>query len=501
MKLRYEDYKKIQAMKKAGYNGSQVTKKLGYSQYGVYKVWDMTDDEFLRDKKIMESEFDKYKEFAIEKIKLFPKISNRALIDKIREEFDEEADINYQNFNRYMRGVRVREGFTPADNRRKFRIATQRPPGQLAQVDLGQKIMKTAEGKLIKVYFFGMVLTYSRMKFIYFSPVPFDATRFIYAHDKAFRYFAGRPREIMYDQDRVQVVSENAGQVIFVKEFEKYKQKIGLDIYLCKGSDPDTKGMAENLIRYTKMNFLSNRFYEGVDALNVAAIKWLDRTANFAPHGTTKRSPRRMFEDEQKYLIDYEPQNIDLVKRRPVVVNCVNGIVYKNNRYSIPLDKYGPGDKLMLTQDNETLTITDIQTGEIVIIHTIDNGVGMTKTLPVQKNKPKIYREMMRIVGDTDISKKFIEKVAEQYPRYITEQMRLLKRLLDTFDKLDIIDAMGVATDKNEYSINEVALQVLSGSSFKEADKILPIRSTPYYKEKVSLLDKYSKFVEGEDNE
>lgn len=52
---------------------------------------------------------------------------------------------------------------------------------------------------------------------------PFTAKTFCEAHDRAFRYFGGRPAEIVYDQDRVAVVSENGGDIIFTETFENYK--------------------------------------------------------------------------------------------------------------------------------------------------------------------------------------------------------------------------------------------------------------------------------------
>ncbi len=94
--------------------------------------------------------------------------------------------------------------------------------------------MKTANKRNVRIYFFCMTLPYSRMKFAYFSVDPFDAKMTIDAHIAAFRYFGGRTQMIMYDQDRTMVVSENLGEVIFVKEFEEFIKDTGFSIYLRK---------------------------------------------------------------------------------------------------------------------------------------------------------------------------------------------------------------------------------------------------------------------------
>ena len=75
----------------------------------------------------------------------------------------------------------------------------------------------------LRVYFFVMVLSYSRMKFVYFSYEPFTTASAIEAHKLAFKYFGGRTQTILYDQDRVFVVSDTLGTIIFVNEFEVQK--------------------------------------------------------------------------------------------------------------------------------------------------------------------------------------------------------------------------------------------------------------------------------------
>ena len=48
-------------------------------------------------------------------------------------------------------------------------------------------------GNGIRVYFFTLLLSYSRMKFCYFDRVPFTTETAIKAHEYAFRFLGGRP--------------------------------------------------------------------------------------------------------------------------------------------------------------------------------------------------------------------------------------------------------------------------------------------------------------------
>lgn len=56
------------------------------------------------------------------------------------------------------------------------------------------------------------------------------------------------------------VVSENLGEVIFVKEFEEFIKNTGFPIYLCKGHDPSTKGKVEKTVDFVKYQFLMEEF-------------------------------------------------------------------------------------------------------------------------------------------------------------------------------------------------------------------------------------------------
>ena len=88
------------------------------------------------------------------------------------EEFS-DFDATYSTFNRYVKNLRVQAGLSQPKRIRCIR--DDQPPGYEAQVDFGEYRMRNMYGKETKVYFFCMVLSYSRMKFVYFSPKPFTA--------------------------------------------------------------------------------------------------------------------------------------------------------------------------------------------------------------------------------------------------------------------------------------------------------------------------------------
>ena len=97
----------------------------------------------------------------------------------------------------------------------------------------------------------------------------------------------GRTQTILYDQDKVFVVSEHYGNIILVPEFEDFVQKSGFSVVLCHKRDPQTKGKIGSFVRYIKEGFLQGRLYAGIDSLNSAALEWPDKECNGTTHERT----------------------------------------------------------------------------------------------------------------------------------------------------------------------------------------------------------------------
>ena len=47
---------------------------------------------------------------------------------------------------------------------------------------------------------------------VYFSNIPFTTELAVYAHEKAFEYYGGKPKKILYDQDAVLLLCDRFGK-------------------------------------------------------------------------------------------------------------------------------------------------------------------------------------------------------------------------------------------------------------------------------------------------
>lgn len=89
--------------------------------------------------------------------------------------------------------------------------------------------------------FFAIVLARSRYKFTCFSRRPFDTELAIYAHERAFEYFGGKPEKILYDQDRVLISRENLGDLVLTRKFQTFVREQHFQPVFCHKADPESK--------------------------------------------------------------------------------------------------------------------------------------------------------------------------------------------------------------------------------------------------------------------
>jgi hypothetical protein len=176
-------------------------------------------------------------------------------------------------------------------------------------------------------------------------------------------------------------VSENAGDIILTGEFQAYKLERGFRIYLCRKSDPATKGKVENVVKFVKGNFSKHRVFLNIDTWNEKCLSWLERTGNYNIHNTTKKRPVEVHALEKQHLkpvsslLSFESNIGSSISR---TVQKDNVIKYKSNRYSVPLGTYRPrgNNTVFIEIQEEELIISAAPQGEILAKHRLCNGKG-----------------------------------------------------------------------------------------------------------------------------
>ena len=175
-------------------------------------------------------------------------------MDWLLERFP-DLDVGDSTTRLYVNKIRE-EYYIPKPKKiRHYESVEEQPMGKQMQVDWGETKQKTEEKKEVKLYCICFVLSHSRYKYIEWQDRPFTTRDTIRSHENAFEYYGGMPEEIVYDQDHLITVSENAGDIILTGEFQSYKEQRGFRMYLCRKSDPESKGNIENVVKYVEIQF------------------------------------------------------------------------------------------------------------------------------------------------------------------------------------------------------------------------------------------------------
>ena len=96
---------------------------------------------------------------------------------------------------------------------------------------------------------------HSRCRYVKIYDRPLTTKILIDGLNDCFAYYGGIPHEIVIDQDHLMVVNENKGDIILTNAFQLYKDEMGFNLYVCRKSDPESKGKVENLVNFVKRSF------------------------------------------------------------------------------------------------------------------------------------------------------------------------------------------------------------------------------------------------------
>ena len=432
-------YHEIHKLSRMGFSCSKIARYTVMDSRTVRKYLNMTEDEyekFLIKNQYRHKILSPYENFVREKLGRFPETSSAQIFDWLKEHFPGLPKMSVRTVYNFTMFVRQKYNIPVAINPREYEAVEELPYGYQAQVDFGVYNMRTSGGKRKKVWFFTMVLSRSRMKYVWFSDKPFTSLTTCQAHEKSFSFFNGVPLIIVYDQDRVMVVDENLGDIILTRFFREYTRSRSFKLHFCRKADPECKGKVENVVQYVKKNFLYNRLYHDLDTLNQEALAWLGRTANALEHNSTKRIPASEFLIEKKHLKPYFPMEIHEPEERYYSVRKNNVVAFKSNFYSVPTGTYQKGiTQVVLKERVETIEISTLE-GILICTHKKATGKGQTiSNTNHRRDRSKSIQQMGELVtsqfSSLDKANRYLAEIKSRYPRYMRDQLQYLHKVLE----------------------------------------------------------------------
>lgn len=491
-------YNEIHRLRREGFSNSAIARKLKISRNRVIAYGKMKPDEFHsfalslqnRSKKL-----DPYREIIIEWLKEHPDLTGAQIHDWLNEKLNVDF-VTEGTVRNYVNEVRETCHIPKVISAREYSVVPELPMGQQMQVDFGQIKVQTTEGKEKRLYFICFVLAHSRYKYVEWLDRPFKVTDLIRTHENAFRYFGGRTAEIVYDQDRLLTVSENAGDLMMTKDFTKYQQTRNFKVYLCRKSDPESKGKIEQVVKYVKNNFANNRVYDNLIDWQDACMKWLDRTGNYKIHHNTKKRPVEVYALEKQHLQKVSGTYIF----EEIYHSSITRTIQKDNVirfYTVPVGTYRKGSSNIayIEKNGGDLFIRLQQNGQVLAKHKIAEGKGVIVSNPAHRQRKQTKRELLiqhleEMLGKTDAVEWLIHQILEEYPRHAIDQLKIVQ---------------SVALNHPSFiknAINEMRrLKLKSANDLRDIAMTLEIQSQKKSKNTGSINKKYKDLVAPERKE
>jgi transposase len=435
-------YHQIQRLIREGFSLRAVAKSVGMDYRTVGKYAAMNEVEFtaqLEKRELRQRILHRYEEFIKDRLIASPAATAAQVHDWLKEHHPDFPYVNPKTVYNAVMWLRQKHGIAREEIGREYFAVEELPYGLQAQADFGQYIMRHAETTRKKVYFFVMTLSRSRMKFVRFSPCPFTTATAIDAHEEAFEFFQGIPKQIVYDQDRLFLVDEHMGELLLTQEFKAYVFEQEFSLHFCRKGDPESKGKIENVVKFVKGNFLYGRAYYDIETLQGQALQWLQRTGNGMPHAATRKVPAEEWMIEKGCLTSWAPIKI-LPSYILRFLRKDNTFSYSGNLYSVPQGTYKNKDSAVaIYLRNAELHIYDDQR-QFLCKHTFITTKGY-KIINADHKRDKSQKTNDLITTtaamflDPVLAREYFEMIRKVKSRYFRDQLQVIRGCIHGCDK------------------------------------------------------------------
>lgn len=345
--LKSEEWMDIRVLHREGHSIKAITRMTGRSRNTIRKVvHDKTQHRVPPAQR--PSKLEPYKDYVKERYESCA-LSAVRILEEIRPMGFAGSIIILR---RYLRSLRP-----AAERAKKLTVRYETAPGKQAQADWAYcGRFADAAGRLISIYAFVMVLSFSRMLFVRFT-TSMKLAELIRCHLEAFAFFGGWPEQVLYDNMK----QVRLGPDQWNPQFADFADYYGFVPKTHRIRRPRTKGKVERMVDYVKDNFLNGRSFEGVEHLNAQSDHWLDHTANVRIHGTTGEQPVALWPTERLTPVaSIAPyQLVEYARRKADFESYVR---FDRRRYSVP-PEYA-GKELLVGRRGEQIIV---RSGDCVV--------------------------------------------------------------------------------------------------------------------------------------
>jgi transposase len=241
-------------------------------------------------------------------------------------------------------------------NRGTVRMA-ETEPGEVAEVDFGRLgyLFDKALNRMRVLYALVVTLVFSRYQYVHVTRKQ-DLPALIGGVEDAWEFFGGVTRRLVIDNMRAAVVKSNRYEPIFNRTFLEYSQYQGFIIDPAVARHPQGKATVERQIPYVRENFFKGEEFIDPEHVQREAVKWCTEVAGMRIHGTTRKRPRIVFDEQEKtLLLPLRDERFDIPKWSSCKVHPDHHIRFSNALYSLPTEYIGK--KVEIRADSRLMRI------------------------------------------------------------------------------------------------------------------------------------------------
>lgn len=426
-------YKQVQNLKRQGYSLRMIARELRLNRRTVAKYYSMNEEEYrsyresnlFREKVLL-----RYKDeiLAVYERNEFKKLNMSSLYDYLEERF-RSLPCNEQTLRNFIGYLVKTDKLEIKDGLRTYSQVPQLPLGKQMQLDFGQ--YRCSSG--LKLYIFVAVLSASRYKYIVFQDHPFKTREVINHLLDCFDFFGGIPQEMVIDQDKLLVVSENSGDIIYTNDFKYFIDELNIRMYVCRKRDPESKGKIENVVKYVKNNFLSIRDFKSIEEANGSLSKWLKRRGNGKISQATKQIPALLIEKEREHLrpvVNSIFRKESLIGREERCVNDKACISVSACGYQLPSKYRNQTVEVYITK--QKIFVFDLFSGKEIVSYDLSLIPGKLICRREYKREKETALDDLKAyvckMFPQEPWRQFVDRNFAAYPRYIRDQCIDAKR-------------------------------------------------------------------------
>ncbi len=431
-----------------GWRVGTIARHIGVHHSVVRRVLGMAGE--APDKRRRESIIDPYLSFIQETFERYPRLPASVLYRMVRARGYPGGEDHFRHLVAGMRPRKAAEAY----------LELRTLPGEQAQVDWASFGRHPVEGGERALSAFVMVLSYSRMLYVRFF---FDQRMgsFLEGHVRAFSFFGGCARTLLYDNLKSAVLERFGNAIRFhptLLELAGHYHFQPRPVAVARGNE---KGRVERAIRYLRTSFFPGLVFTSLDDLNRQAERFC---TDVAP---TRRWQKRRevsvadaFVKDRAQLVALPGDCFPAAEVVEVTAGKTPYVRFDSNRYSVPHDRVRR--QLMVRANSLEVKIFDRD--KLVAEHrrcwakqqVIENPEHVA-ALVRQKRSARRHRAQERLLRTVPQCETLLTEIGRRQ-RHLGTAVRRLTHLLDLFGPKEMTIAVAEALAKGSPSVETVQL-------------------------------------------